>query len=59
LLGLTGCGEDNATLVDQQASKTSGTKVENVPPPPKNQQEFGERSKGGANKAAGYPGARQ
>jgi hypothetical protein len=46
-------------MVDEQASKTSGTKVENAQPPPKDQREFGERQKGGANKAARYPGAKQ
>ena len=28
LLGLSGCGEDNQSEINQQASKTSGTKVE-------------------------------
>jgi hypothetical protein len=46
-------------MLDQQASKTSGTKVENVQPPPKDQREFGERQKGAATKAAHYPGAKK
>jgi hypothetical protein len=56
LLGLSGCGEDNASLVDQQASKTSGTKVELKTPQAQDQRQFGEQSKGGtANPPAGYP----
>jgi hypothetical protein len=64
LLGISGCGEDNQSEINQQASKTSGTQVELKTPPPQTQQEFGERSKAtqlttpGAAKAAGYPGRR-
>jgi len=52
---LSGCGEDNQSEINKQASKTSSTQVELKEPPPKNQQEFGERSKnaGGIN-APGY-----
>jgi hypothetical protein len=60
LLGLTGCGEDNASLIDQQAWKTSGTQVETKVPPPNDQREFGERSKGGGTANGGsYPGAKR
>ena len=61
LLGLSGCGEDNATAINEQASKTSGTKVELKEAPPQDQRAFGERSKNAgvtspdAAKAAGYP----
>jgi len=55
LVVLSGCGEDNATAIDQQAAKTSGTKVELKDAPPKDQREFGERSKNaGGIKAPGY-----
>jgi hypothetical protein len=60
LLGMSGCGEDNATAIDQQAAKTAGTQVETKMPPPKDQREFFERSKGAVpTKAQGYPGAKQ
>jgi hypothetical protein len=60
LLGLSGCGESNESEFNKQAAKTAGTQVETTPPP-KDQREFGERSKGGGsqNKASHYPGARQ
>jgi hypothetical protein len=59
-LGLTGCSENNESIVDQQAKKTAGAKVENFAPPPRDQREFGERQKGGTqNKASHYPGAKQ
>jgi hypothetical protein len=60
LLGLTGCGEDNQSDFNKQAAKTAGTQVETTPPP-KDQREFGERTKSGGsqNKASGYPGAKQ
>ena len=64
LLGLSGCGEDNQSEINKQAAKTSGTQVENKVPPPKDQREFGERSKAtqlttpGAAKSSGYPGKR-
>ena len=56
LLGLSGCGEDNQSDINKQASKTSGEKVELTAPQPQDQREFGDRSKsaGGIN-AAGYP----
>jgi hypothetical protein len=58
-LGLLGCGETNESIVDKQARETAGAKVIETPPP-KNQVEFGERSKSGTsqNKASRYPGAR-
>jgi len=61
LLGISGCGEDNQSEINQQAAKTSGTQVENTVAPAQSQQEFGERSKAtqlttpGAAKSAGYP----
>jgi len=52
---LSGCGEDNQSEINKQASKTSGEKVELKEPPPKDQREFGERSKNaGGIKAPGY-----
>jgi len=55
LLGLSGCGEDNQSELNKQASKTSGEKVELKEAPPQDQRAFGDRSKnaGGIN-APGY-----
>src|SRR5271157_4397122 len=56
LLGILGCSESNESIVEEQARKTAGAKVEESPPP-KNEREFGERSQQNNPLAKGrYPG---
>ena len=56
LLGIFGCQESNDSIVDEQARKTAGAKVEETAPPPKDQREFGQRSQQSNPLAKGYPG---
>jgi hypothetical protein len=59
ILGTTGCQESNESLVDEQARKTAGAKVESTPPP-KSQAEFGQASQKtnpfAKGSGSGYPG---
>ena len=57
ILGVLGCQESNESVVDEQARKTAGADV-NVGPPPKNQQEFGQRSQQNNPLSKGYSGAK-
>jgi len=55
LLSLFGCQESNESIVDEQAKKTAGAKVD-APPPPKDQREFGQRAQQNNPLAKGYAG---